>query len=47
MIDEIVGKSIDFFHKNPAMQRKIFEPAKNLPHADIQLDRTCSIYWSA
>lgn len=38
-VDEIVGKSIDFFHRNPALQRKILSnPSKNLPHrADIQI----------
>lgn len=38
-VDEIVGKSIDFFHKNPSYQRKLLSnPQKNLPHrADIQL----------
>ncbi|QDU64745.1 Methyl-accepting chemotaxis protein I [Planctomycetes bacterium Pan216] len=36
--DEVVGKSVDFFHQNPAHQRKILSNPKNLPHrADIRL----------
>ncbi len=36
--EEIVGRSIDIFHKNPAYQRKILADPKNLPHrADIQV----------
>lgn len=32
-VDEIVGKSIDIFHKNPAFQRNLLNnPNKNLPH---------------
>ncbi len=31
----LVGKSIDWFHKNPAHQRKIIGDAKNLPHRAI------------
>ena len=31
-VDEIVGQSIDIFHKNPAHQRKILSDPKNLPH---------------
>jgi methyl-accepting chemotaxis protein len=30
--DEVLGKSIDFFHKDPAHQRKILANPKNLPH---------------
>lgn len=30
--DEILGKSVDFFHKDPAHQRKILSNPKNLPH---------------
>lgn len=30
--DEIVGQSIDIFHKNPAHQRKLLSDPKNLPH---------------
>ncbi len=37
-VDEIVGQSIDVFHKNPAHQRKILSNPKNLPRtAVIQL----------
>ncbi|MBS1826352.1 MAG: PAS domain-containing protein [Acidobacteria bacterium] len=36
--DEVLGKSIDIFHKNPAVQRKLLADPKNLPHrARIQL----------
>lgn len=30
--DQIVGQSIDIFHKNPAYQRRILSDPKNLPH---------------
>jgi methyl-accepting chemotaxis protein len=37
-VDELVGKSIDIFHKNPAHQRKMLSDPRNLPHtAKIQL----------
>ena len=37
-VEEIVGKSVDIFHKNPAHQRKILSDPNNLPHhANIQL----------
>jgi methyl-accepting chemotaxis protein len=37
-VEEIVGKSIDVFHKNPAHQRRIMGNPANLPHeAQIQL----------
>jgi methyl-accepting chemotaxis protein len=37
-VDEIVGKSIDIFHRNPERQRAIVGDAANLPHrADIRL----------
>jgi methyl-accepting chemotaxis protein len=37
-VDQIVGGSIDVFHKNPAHQRKILGDPKNLPHrAEIQV----------
>ena len=37
-VDELLGKSIDIFHQNPAKQRKILEDPRNLPHhATIQL----------
>ena len=37
-VDEIVGKSIDIFHKNPARQRGIVDNPANLPHrANIKL----------
>jgi HAMP domain-containing protein len=36
--EEIVGKNIDVFHKNPAHQRRILADPRNLPHrAQIQL----------
>jgi methyl-accepting chemotaxis protein len=37
-VDEMVGCSIDIFHKNPDLQRKILSDPNNLPHrAQIQL----------
>jgi methyl-accepting chemotaxis protein len=33
--DEIVGQSIDIFHKNPAHQRKLLANERNLPHRAI------------
>lgn len=37
-VDEIIGKSIDIFHKNPAHQRKMLSDPRNLPHvAQIQV----------
>lgn len=33
--DEVVGQSIDFFHKNPAHQRGILRDPSNLPHRAI------------
>ncbi len=37
-VENLIGKSIDIFHKNPAHQRKILSDPKNLPHqANIQL----------
>jgi methyl-accepting chemotaxis protein len=37
-LDDIVGQSVDIFHKNPAHQRKILDDPKNLPHrAQIEL----------
>ena len=37
-VDNLVGQSIDIFHKNPAHQRKILSDPKNLPHrAQIQV----------
>ncbi len=36
--DQIVGQSIDIFHKNPDMQRRLLSDPRNLPHiAVIQL----------
>lgn len=36
--DEVVGKSIDIFHKNPEHQRKMLADPRNLPHrAKIRL----------
>ncbi|MBI1356331.1 MAG: PAS domain S-box protein [Acidobacteria bacterium] len=31
-VDEIVGQSIDIFHKNPAHQRRLLADPSNLPH---------------
>ncbi len=31
-VDQMMGQSIDIFHKNPAHQRRILADAKNLPH---------------
>lgn len=37
-VDDILGSSIDIFHKNPSTQRKILSDPRNLPHqAIIQL----------
>ena len=37
-VDEIVGRSYDVFHKNPAVQRRLLSDPKNLPHtAEITL----------
>ncbi|MFZ0586348.1 MAG: PAS domain-containing protein, partial [Candidatus Sulfotelmatobacter sp.] len=37
-VDDIVGNSIDIFHKNPAHPRRILADPKNLPHrAEIRL----------
>jgi methyl-accepting chemotaxis protein len=37
-VDNVVGSSIDIFHKNPTHQRRILSDPKNLPHrACIQL----------
>ena len=37
-VDDIVGQSIDIFHKNPQYQRKMLANPRNLPHtAEIQL----------
>ncbi|MDR3606799.1 MAG: methyl-accepting chemotaxis protein [Oligoflexia bacterium] len=46
---EVLGKSIDFFHKNPAHQRKILANPKNLPHrAQIKLgDETLDLLATA
>lgn len=36
--DDLIGKSIDIFHKNPNHQRNILSDPKNMPHqANIQL----------
>jgi methyl-accepting chemotaxis protein len=34
-VDEMVGKPIDFFHKNPEQQRKMLATDKQLPHSMI------------
>lgn len=37
-VDEIVGKSVDIFHRHPEVQRRILSDPKNLPHrANIKL----------
>ncbi len=37
-VDQLVGQSIDIFHKNPQLQRKLLGDPRNLPHnAQIQL----------
>ena len=37
-VDDMLGKSIDIFHKNPALQREILSDPKNLPvHSKIYL----------
>jgi methyl-accepting chemotaxis protein len=37
-VDEMVGRSIDIFHKNPEMQRRLLSDPRNLPHrATIRL----------
>ncbi len=37
-VEDLIGQSIDIFHKNPAHQRGILADPKNLPHqADIKL----------
>ncbi|MFQ5449316.1 MAG: bacteriohemerythrin [Nitrospinaceae bacterium] len=37
-VENIIGESIDIFHKNPSHQRRILEDPRNLPHrAQIQL----------
>ncbi len=33
--DQVVGQSIDFFHKQPAHQRKLLSNPRNLPHQTI------------
>jgi len=32
-VDEIIGKSIDIFHKQPEMQRRLLSDPRNLPHS--------------
>lgn len=37
-VDDMIGKSIDIFHKNPEAQRRLLSDPRNLPHrATIQL----------
>jgi methyl-accepting chemotaxis protein len=50
-VDQIVGSSMDIFHKNPQHQRKLLADPKNLPHrarikvGDETLDlNACAIY---
>jgi methyl-accepting chemotaxis protein len=48
-VDEIIGKSVDIFHKNPEMQRQILSDPRNLPHrATIRLgDELLDLHVSA
>jgi methyl-accepting chemotaxis protein len=34
-VDDLMGQSIDVFHKNPAHQRKILSDPRNLPHTAV------------
>ncbi|HEY6878676.1 MAG TPA: methyl-accepting chemotaxis protein [Polyangiales bacterium] len=34
-VDQMVGQSIDIFHKNPEVQRRILSDVRNLPHRAI------------
>ncbi len=34
-VDDMIGQSVDIFHKNPAHQRKILSDPKNLPHTAL------------
>jgi methyl-accepting chemotaxis protein len=34
-VDNLLGKTIDHFHKDPAVQRKMLSDPKNLPHKSI------------
>ena len=34
-VENLEGKSVDWFHKNPAVQRKIIGDASNLPHTAV------------
>ena len=33
--DEMLGKSIDIFHKNPEHQRRLLADPRNLPHEAV------------
>ena len=48
-VDEIVGRSIDIFHRNPAAQRALLADPRNLPHhAKIKLgDEILDLHASA
>ncbi|MGE3617825.1 MAG: methyl-accepting chemotaxis protein [Gemmatimonadales bacterium] len=48
-VEEMIGKSIDLFHKDPAHQRKMLADPRNLPHrANIQVGpETLSLLVSA
>ncbi len=48
-VDQLLGQSIDIFHKNPEMQRKLLADPGNLPHkAKIKLgDETLDLLVSA
>ena len=48
-VAEIVGSSVDVFHKDPARQRRLLSDPKNLPHeARIQLgEETLNLFVSA
>ncbi|HEY1189186.1 MAG TPA: methyl-accepting chemotaxis protein [Gemmata sp.] len=44
--DEVVGQSIDLFHKRPEVQRKLLADPNNLPHrAEIQLNGETLELW--
>ncbi len=34
-VDDMIGQSVDIFHKNPELQRKILSDPKNLPHTAL------------
>ncbi len=48
-VDDMIGQSIDIFHKNPEMQRRLLKDPNNLPHkAKIKIgEHTLSLYITA